>query len=145
MNATGDLVGKFMDEEYRELIEKADILYDLAAINLVTGDTVNINLEKYNDDILNSTSIEDVYKNIVPVIEQAYKNMGATDFNYEITTDNIKGKTVTAMIAGIKIGGTTLYQIQICLKRDGYLANIAFSSLSAEGLVGLLEKLEWTK
>ena len=135
-NATLDVVG----EEYEELLNNAQLIYDMYAVSGNQADSINVTLEKVNNILLSSVSVEDVFKQNMPFLEGVFSDMGYSDVQMEVITVTIDGKDFSGMSLCGEINGMMLYQKSIGIKCNGYLANIAVTSYGEDLTDALLAK-----
>lgn len=127
-NITGDMMG----DKYAEQIKKADIIYDMMAIQTTTGNSVNINLEKASALGATITSEETYVKNGMSSVKQALESMGATNVTAKQTKVKLAGESLHAIELSMKINGVALYEKVICKKVGNYFACITVGTTGSD-------------
>ena len=140
-NITADIAG----EEYMDLMEDANIIYDMYAIDSTQLNNITINLEKVNPVQLLALDIAKNFELTVGTMKSTYENMGYTNFNYEITEVTVDGKKMDAMNITAEANGYTIYQCLTAKKCNGYLANIVVSTYINNTTADLLDNFYWTR
>ncbi|MBQ8539641.1 MAG: hypothetical protein IJ433_08320 [Ruminococcus sp.] len=134
-NVTTDAAG----EEYEKLMQDAQLVYDMYAVNNNNVDSINVNLEKVDSVTLLALDMKDYYEHSVDSIETAYTNMGATNFDYTIGKVTIDGEEFDSLDVVAEINGTKLYQTAFAKKCSGYVANITITSIDEATVKSILD------
>ena len=134
---------EYISDEYKEATGDANIWYDMVASNALTAGNVNVNIEKVNINSMDNINCIDIIEEAALVIEKSYKDMGASDFAYEIDKITVDGREVDALIVAVDFSGIIIGQVAFPIKCNGYIANISFSSMSAEELEYLINSFYW--
>lgn len=138
-NITSDMAG----DEYRELMSNATIIYDMFAADSSGLNSINLNLEKLDDQQMALLNIKQNFEAAVDIMEDTYNNLGCTNFKYDISTVEIDGREVDALYIEAEINGTSLYQTLFGVKCDGYLANIAVSTYFTNTTSDIINNIYW--
>lgn len=138
-NITSDMAG----DEYRELMSNATIIYDMFAADSSGLNSINLNLEKLDDQQMAPLNIKQNFEAAVDIMEDTYNNLGCTNFKYDISTVEIDGREVDALYIEAEINGTSLYQTLFGVKCDGYLANIAVSTYFTNTTSDIINNIYW--
>ena len=135
-NITGDVAG----EEYEELLEDAELIYDMYAIGGNQLDSINVNLEKYDKVTLDSLVVEDALENTIPILEKSFGNMGYTDIETYLDKINIEEEEFTCLYLTGEIEGVRIYQKVFPIKCNGYLANVTITTYEEDRVDSLAER-----
>lgn len=138
-NMTSDMAGN----EYRELMSNATIIYDMFAADSSGLNSINLNLEKLDDQQIAFLNVKQNFEAAVDIMEDTYNNLGCTNFKYDISTVEIDGREVDALYIEAEINGTSLYQTLFGVKCDGYLANIAVSTYFTNTTSDIINNIYW--
>lgn len=138
-NMTSDMAGN----EYRELMSNATIIYDMFAADSSGLNSINLNLEKLDDQQMAFLTIKQNFEAAVDIMEDTYNNLGCTNFKYDISTVEIDGREVDALYIEAEINGTNVYQTLFGVKCDGYLANIAVSTYFTNTTSDIINNIYW--
>lgn len=138
-SATADMAG----EEYQELISEAELIYDMFAADADGLNNINVNLEKMNSVQLIALDIKQNFEAAMPIVKDAYENMGYTNFAYEISTAEIAGKEMDVAYTTAEINGVNLYQTLFAVKCNGYLANITVSTCFDNTTSQVIDNIYW--
>ena len=138
-NITSDMAG----DEYRELMSNATIIYDMFAADSSDLNSINLNLEKLDDQQMALLNVKQNFEAAVGIMEDTYNNLGCTNFKYDISTVEIDGREVDALYIEAEINGTSLYQTLFGVKCDGYLANIAVSTYFTNTTSDIINNIYW--
>lgn len=123
-NYTADVMG----EEYKELMESAQIVYDMYADDSTGMNNINITLEKIDNRMLASVDVADIYAQNAAMFVEMYTSMGCSNVVAEPTTFDIGGEEFDGIAISAEINGSTLYQKCFGVKCNGYLASIAITA-----------------
>ena len=135
-NITADVAG----EEYEELLEDAELIYDMYAIGGNQLDSINVNLEKYDKVTLDSLVVEDALENTIPILEKSFGNMGYTDIETYLDKINIAEEEFTCLYLTGEIEGVRIYQKVFPIKCNGYLANVTITTYEEDRVDSLAER-----
>lgn len=123
-NATADM----LDDKYTEQIKKADIIYDMMAVNSKTGYNVGINLEKASALGAAVTSEKTYVKNGMADVKSALESAGASNVTTTQTKVTIAGESLHAIEVTCKMQGVAIYEVVACKKVGNYYASIAITT-----------------
>ena len=133
-NITTDIMGA----EYQEILENADIVYDMAAIHANGLDNINVNLQKVNPLQLAALDLNAHYETQFDMLRDAFENMGYTNIRLEVGQVTIGGENLPVLFNRADIGEYTICQVCIAIKCNGYLANVTVSTFDESTLNDLL-------
>ena len=142
LNEMNGIVMDIIDDEALTAYLDASVFYSMMATSGFV-DNCNINLEKVSSVTLESMDVAEYLEESMPTLEQTYDSMGATNFQYEITTVKLDGKVVDCIYTNVSLNGVDMVQCVIVLKCDGYLANISLTAYSDKNLEALLGYFYW--
>ena len=134
-NVTAEMAG----EEYRDMIKDASVIYDMHATHSNGLDNIIVNLEKVNPLQLIGLDLADNYEALLPTMRDAFENIGYTDIEFNISTVTIDGKEFTALYVNAVIAGYEVYQANIAIKCNGYLASVSVTTYGQEALNQVLK------
>ena len=140
-NNTSDEAG----EDFEEIMKEADLIYDMYAICDDQLDNINVNLEKMSKSVLDSLVIEDSLEATIPMLEEAFTNMGYTNLQAGIDTIRIEGEELTCLYSSGEVNGLKMYQKIFPIKCDGYLANITITTYEEDTVDSLAESFYFVK
>lgn len=133
---TAELVG----EELAAVIAEADLIYDMVAVSGGV-ENININFEKVEKSVLEVLDVAENFRNMIPAMEEAYGQMGATDILLEAGTVMVDGVNKDCLHSSFVLDGVTMVQVVIGIKCEGYLANVTVTAANQERLEEVLEYL----
>ncbi len=133
-NITTDILG----DEYKELMESADVVYDMYAINQNGIDSINVTMEKANSLQILLLDINENYKKLAPEMIELYESMGYTNISYTIEDIYISGKSFPAMKIKTEINGVSAYFLSLSLKCNGYLAGVTVGTFYTDYIDDIL-------
>ena len=134
-NLTADVVG----DDFREAMEKADIVYDMAAIHSNGLDNININMQKGNPIQIAALDLKTHYESQFALLQEAFENMGYTNIHMEVGEVIIDGEPFVAFFNHAEIAGYTVCQVSISIKCNGYLANVTLTTFDEASMDALLD------
>lgn len=129
-----DLVGDALTEAY----QKATILYPMMATS-PSVENCNLNMEKLDKQILEKLDIAGNNEKLLPMMEAAFENMGASSVLLELGTVKLDGKTFDCINTHVTLSGVEMVQCILSIKCDGYLANLSLTAANEENLEELLD------
>ena len=126
-------------EEVEELINNATILYVMYTSDELGLNNINVNLEKLEKDVVDELNIPENYEQIIPILEDAFMEMGCTNFNYQQKKISIDGEEIDALKTEMEISGAKMYQLIFQKKCGEYLANITITTCLEDTTDSLLD------
>ena len=108
-------------------------------------DNINVNLEKMSKSVLDSLVIEDSLEATIPMLEEAFTNMGHTNLQAGIDKIRIEGEELTCLYSSGEVNGLKMYQKIFPIKCDGYLANITITTYEEDTGDSLAESFYFVK
>lgn len=133
-----NISGEFMDEDLKEALKNATVIYDMAAINDQTYSNINVNLEKLTVLQAATLDIPAVLKSQFPSIKTAFANMGYSDITVESTTVTVDGKEFAGAKLTAKINGIDFYQIIFSFQKGLYMANVSVACAETDETEAIL-------
>lgn len=140
-NYAADVAG----EEFEKLMKEADLIYDMYAVSSNQLDNININLEKVHGLTLKNIELGEALEETIPLLKDTYSGMGYTNFQGEVGTVSIEGKEHTCLSMSGEYEGLKMYQKQVPIKCDGYLAYVTVTTYEENAVDALLEKFYFVK
>ncbi len=123
-NYTADVAG----EEFEEMLENAQVIYDMFAVDENQMNNINVNLEKIDNRLLMSVEVSDIYEQNVPMLKELFNSMGYVNVQSELITVTIGGEEFSGVSLSGEINGLKVYQKSIGVKCVGYLASISVTT-----------------
>lgn len=123
-----NIVVDVLDEDIAELLENANIIYDMFASSQTDGSTMNVTLEKISAAQMISLDIKQILEAQIDTIKQGYENMGYTDTNVEYQKTTVDGKEFDGLKLTAKIQGIDVYLTIFTFRKSNYLANVTIGS-----------------
>lgn len=130
------------DEDFIKALDSNGYVFDFYAVNkdAESGTSINItidNLKKSGNMLL---SEENLAKTAIEQIKTQFEAQGGTMDKAEKTTITFAGKEMHSAEYKVTAGGVTIYEIQVFIKKGGYLCTVTLASLSEEAVKGLASK-----
>lgn len=132
-----------ISEEFLDFdLENLTIFYDMQATNLLTSETVSINIEKLQPLAVATTeNMETFLGSQMPTVQHSLENMGCTNVSYELVKVKIGEKEHQGATIVGDILETKLYETVVCIKCDGgYVATVAIASFGTDTTMDVLNK-----
>lgn len=119
------------DEEIKQILSDADVIYDLYAMNLEDGRSVNIVFEPVDDAAALVNTQEQYISNALSgnLFETALGGMGYTNIKAEESTVTFLAKERKSIRITAEINGVAFYEELVVIKQGNYFAVITVSSL----------------
>lgn len=126
-NITADMAG----EDFKELMENADLVYDMFAVSNDQFKNINVNLQKVDKMSLAMISLEDIYVQTEEMMKQSLENIGYSNIKFEHGTSiMIEGKEFPCLKVTGQVNGMAGYQLLFATKCNGYIANFAITTFN---------------
>ncbi len=123
-----------LDEDIRERLSEADVIYDMYAVNTDNAQSVNIVFEKLG--LVNSVVMsEDQYIEATladTALVDALESVGYTDITAEKSTATVGGKERKSIKITAQINGILFYEELACLKVGDYIGVITVASVNED-------------
>lgn len=119
------------DEDIKEILSNADVVYDLYAMNMQDGRSVNIVLEPVDKLTALVTTEEQYINNALSgnIFESALEGMGYSNIQAEESTATFLSKERKSIRITAEINGVAFYEELVVIKQGNYFAVITVSSL----------------
>ncbi len=140
--ALNNLVGENLDADVAELVQNANIIYDMYASIPNTGCSININLEKISAMQMLTLDIQQVLQSQISMIESTYSNMGYTNTTARYEKVTVDGKEYDGLYVSATINGVNFYSVTFSFVKGTYMANVGVSSLAEDTTGEILSYLE---
>ena len=127
-----NLVGDVVDENTAELLENANIVYDMFASYEAEGSNININLEKLTALQLANLDIKQTLEAQIDSIKTSYTSMGYTDIKVDYQKVKVDSKEYDGLKLTAKIQGIDFYATVFTVRKSNYLANATICSLQTD-------------
>lgn len=112
---------EIMGEEYQEMLEQAEVVYDMMATNVNETDTVNVNLEKLTG-IARLIDESDYVEQSLESLSEPLESMGIENVQTETGEMEFAGATHKTISIEGEFMGTKIYEKLVCVKCSGYMA-----------------------
>ncbi len=106
-NMATDMAG----EEVAEIIENADMIYDMYAVHSDGMSSVNVNLENVGIAKIALLDVEESLSNSKDILEDAFANMGYEDISIENTTVEVEGEEFHALNVSASYSDMAMYEL----------------------------------
>lgn len=123
-NFSADLAG----EDIAEQIKKADLVYDMYAMNQDGTCNINVNLQKAPALQLAALNVADALESQMPMLKTGLENMGYENISCTLAKVTVAGKEYDAIKVTGSLSGMNLYNVIFSKKCSGYLASITVGS-----------------
>lgn len=124
-----NLVGDYLDEDMAEMLEQANIVYDMSATYADIGGNININMEKVSALQIAQVNIKETMEAQFANVKSTFENMGYTNVSVSYKQVVVDGKTMDGMVTTAEIQGTPYYATSFMFKKGTYLVNVSTGSL----------------
>ena len=123
-----NITSDFLDEETKELLENANIIYDMYA-STGEGSTINVNLEKVPANMMSSVNIKQTLESQKDSLVATYEQMGYTNVQTSVTKVTIDGKQFDALTISASIAGYDFNAAIFMFQKENYLAAVSLGGL----------------
>lgn len=117
-----------LSDDYAKLLENAASITDMYAMNVNGVDTMNVGIQKLSKLEALAVTEQANLEAAVPMIKEAFAQMGLTDMTTEIHTTTIAGVEHPVLWFGGMMGEYPVYEQLFCIKNGSYLASITVCS-----------------
>lgn len=123
------LTTEMLGDDFEEYLKTATVIYDMQVIHKFNAANINVNFEKLSalGDV-QTANMEVFVSSIMPTVANSLETIGCTDVSYELCDIKIGDKTFEGAKTKATLSGLQLYQTVVCIKCDGYIANISVTS-----------------
>ena len=130
-----------LEEDFGEYLKNATVIYDMHAANNVDASNIGINFEKLSVLGEVQTANMEVYlTSVMPTVVNSLETIGCTDVSYELCDVKIGDNTFKGAKTKATMSGIQLYQMIVCTKCDGYIANITVTSYLTDTTQSILDR-----
>lgn len=125
------IVDTMNDEDIKEILSKADVVYDFYAINMQDGQSVNIVFESVDKLTAFVTTEEQYINNALSsnLFESALEGMGYSNIQAIESTATLLSKERKSIRITAEINGVTFYEELVVIKAGNHFAVITVASL----------------
>lgn len=141
LSVLNNVAGDYIADDYKDLVEKADLFYDMFANTDTSTSSISVILEKASQVTINAVDLNTSYEQSAQIIKESFEQMGPTTYEYEIIDLTISGNKYLAMKSAATVSDSTFYQCTIVVKCTGYLASITLTGSTQEILDSLIASL----
>lgn len=133
------IAGDMLGDDFQKALDSLNNYTAMFAGNSVTGENVNITVEKLSG--LNALIIsEESYMQLgVKGLEEALKQMGVEDFTSSSEDFTIDGETHPGSRITYTLQGVPIYQIVVIIKTDGKMLNLTVTTMQADACDDILK------
>ncbi len=130
INQINGITEEFLDID----LDNFTLFYDMQATNLLTSETVSVNIEKLQPlAVVVAENMETFLSSQMPTLQQSLENMGCTNVSYELVKVKIGDKEYQAATIVGDILETKLYEMVVCIKCDGgYMATLSIATFGTD-------------
>ena len=130
-----------VDEDARELLESANVVFDMYAGN--GRDNININLEKCSASLLENIDIEENLNKLIPMLKRVYESSGYSDISSRVITVELDGKEQYALRTEAKIYGDDVFLLQLQIPCEKHMSSVTIVSFGTDNTEAYLDYLYW--
>ena len=127
-------------EEFEEAMKKATIVYDMLALNINGVNSININLEKGNNDQIANLNIRSYLEQVVPMVKDTYENMGFTNIVESYETLKIEDSEFLSLVVNCEFQTIQYRVVSIPIKCNGYISSVSIFTYANTNLDSLFDK-----
>ena len=127
-----------MAEEYQEMVEAADVVYDMMANHQNEVDTLSLNMEKLSGAAL-IISEEQYAQLSLEGLESSLSSMGIENIQTNVEQISFAGGTHTCIRLEGEYSGVKVYESLVCYKRGGYMALACACTWMEDGTQAILD------
>lgn len=127
MDELNNITEDMLDEEMAKQIQEADLIYDMYALDSY-GNSVNINLEKIGTIAAVSLDVGENLDTIMPEVENAFKQTGATGIEITRTQVDLSGNKEEALKIKFVMNEVEFHERVISIKAGKYLATVTVAT-----------------
>ena len=132
-----------LGSDVQEVIDEAEILYDMFAINSTVGDNISVNFEAATPEQIENLDIRKNLEAVAATLEANFASLGLQSFSHEIKDVEIDGKTIPVLYSVSDMNGINIYQIMLSVKCSEHLANIGITSYMEDATSDYLGNFYW--
>ena len=137
----GIAVEQMLTEEYAQVIEEASLIYDMYAVNVNTGATVNVNYENLGL-VYGSVFDEKAYLEIAKTqLETQLSASGISLSKNEVSAVSIGGEEFPCLEVAMDYNGTVIYEIIVCKKVGQWMGSFTIGSVNEGEPLEIVQKL----
>ncbi len=133
------LTGEMLGDDFQKALDSLDSYTDMFAGDSVTGENVNITVEKLSG--LNALIVSE--KSYIQLgakgLEEALKQMGVEDFTTSSEDFTIDGETHPGCRVSYTLQGVPIYQTLVVVKSEGKMLTITVTAFQADACDSILE------
>lgn len=133
-----NIAGDMIDEEIAKQLENSNVIYDMYATNIASGNSVNVTLEKLSAVQLISLDIKQTLEGQIDTIKSSFQSMGYTDVNVAYQKTTVNGKDFDSLKITAKIQGMNFYSTAFAFRKGNYIANVTVATLLNDNTSTLL-------
>lgn len=119
---------EFAGEEYQELMENADVVYDMFAQTDDLLSSVNIAMEKVNPIQIATVDLKLSLEVSIPTVTSSYEKMGYKNVKAEVSTVEFAGETRDVLNLTGELNGSTFYLSTVNMKATSHVVNVTVGS-----------------
>lgn len=133
------LTSEMLGEDYQKALDSLDSYTDMFAGNSVTGENVNITVEKLKGLNALLTSEKSYMQLGVKGLEEALKQMGVEDLVSTSEDFTIDGETHPGSRIAYTLQGVSIYQTVVIIKSDGKMLNLTVTAFQPDACDDILK------
>lgn len=138
-----NIASDYMSDDVVELLESANIVYDMYAINQSTGDNVNINYEKVGAAKFERYTLAEIIESQICILESSYAQMGFKNVEITQSVKRVDGKKMEAVNIYGEYQGVAMYGVAMSFRQGDYIATVTVCSVGGDRVDEFLEYFEF--
>lgn len=137
----GAAAEQMLSEDYAEMINEANIIYDMYCANLSTGSTVNINYE--NLGLLYGMAIDEEYYLEISKTQFDSQVSGLNIVKNEIGKATINGEEVPCLNIILDFSGMQIFETIVVQKTANWMGVVTVAGVSEEEVTDVLTRVSF--
>ncbi len=134
-----------VDEDVADLIDNADLIYDMYAVHSDGMSNINVNLENVGTATLAALDLAENLDKTKSIIQDSFENMGYEDVSIESTTVEIDGQEFDGLVNHASISGMDMYQVLFCNKCGKYISTVTVTTFGEDTTQQVLDSFYVTE
>lgn len=139
------ITGEMLGDDFQKALESLDTYIDMFAGNSITGENVNINVERLSGLNALLTSEKSYMQVGAKGLEEALKQMGVEDFTCTSEDITIGGEAHPGCRVSYTLQGVALYQAVVVIKSGSSMLTITVTAFQPDACDSILEGFFFSK
>lgn len=125
-----NMAAEIAGEDYKQLMENADVVYDMMGQTTDLTSTVELVMEKFDPSEIGLVDLKFSLEATIPTLTSTYEGMGFSNVQTEITTLTFAGEECDALNLSAEINGYNFYLTTVMLKADSHVVSVGVGSFN---------------